>query len=78
MNFKLDTSLVERFIGNLGEIIEPIYNTVVTPPALPPRPISQWFGARIRGKIHSHGIMFLYFEYVNHYLLTMQSKNKCD
>ena len=40
MNFKLDTNLVERFIGNLGEIIEPIYNTVATPPALPPRPIS--------------------------------------
>ena len=36
MNFKLDTKLVERFIGNLGEIIEPIYNTVATPPVLPP------------------------------------------
>ena len=32
MNFKLDTNLVERFICNLGEIIEPIYNTVATPP----------------------------------------------
>ena len=30
---------------------------------------AQWFGARIRGKIHSHGIVFLYFDYVNQYLL---------
>ena len=38
MNFKLYTNLVEMFIGNLGEIIELVYNTLTTPPALPPRP----------------------------------------
>ena len=40
INFKFDSNLVETFVATLGEIVEPIYNTVATPPALPPRPLT--------------------------------------